>query len=46
MTLTQLSPNALAGLTIVGVLAVLALSAWLTHRRDESDQLQQRFGSE
>jgi len=46
MTWTQLSPNALAGLAIVGVLAVLALSAWLMQRRHQSQHLQQRFGPE
>ncbi len=46
MTWTQLSPNALAGLAIVGVLAVLALSAWLMQRRHQSQHLRQRFGPE
>ena len=46
MTWNQLSPSALAGLAIVGVLAVLALSAWLMQRRHQSQHLRQRFGPE
>lgn len=33
-------------LVIAGVLIVLALAAWLTHRRRQSSGLQQRFGAE
>jgi hypothetical protein len=44
--MTELDTNTLTALTILGVLVVLALTAWLTQRRKLSDRLQQRFGSE
>ena len=33
-------------LTVIAVLAVLAISAWATQRRRQSHRLQQRFGTE
>jgi hypothetical protein len=44
--MTELDSNTLTALTILGVLLVLALTAWVMHRRSLSDRLQQRFGSE
>jgi hypothetical protein len=46
MTWTHLDTQTIALLAIVGVLAVLALVAWLRQRDNQSERLQQRFGPE
>ncbi|HET7524303.1 MAG TPA: hypothetical protein VFK10_00010 [Burkholderiaceae bacterium] len=46
MTFANLDNTTLTVLSIVGVLVVLALVAWAMQRRNQSDRLRQRFGSE
>jgi hypothetical protein len=43
---TTLDTNTLTAIGLVVLLAVLALVAWATHRREQSFRLQQRFGTE
>ena len=44
--MNNLDSQTLTTLVIVAVLIMLALAAWLSHRRRQSLDLQQRFGSE
>lgn len=44
--MTDLDTNTLTVLTIIAVLAVVALLAWAMQHRNQSERLQQRFGSE
>lgn len=44
--MNNLDSQTLTTLVILAVLIVLALAAWLSHRRRQSQDLQQRFGSE
>jgi hypothetical protein len=46
MTFANLDSNTLAVLTIMLVLAVLALVAWVMQRRNQTELLRQRFGTE
>jgi len=46
MTFANLDHTTLMVLAVVGVLVVLALVAWAMQRRNQSERLRQRFGSE
>ena len=46
MNTMNLDTNTLTGLAIVAVLALLGLATWLMQHRNQSQRLQQRFGSE